>query len=58
MNNQTILELAAKWEQKSEPPQVEDGSDEAKGERMAAMGHRTALRACAEELRLLVKLLG
>lgn len=58
MNTEALLQLAAKWEQKAEPPSVEDGSEEAKCERAASMGHRTGLRACAEELRLLMKLLG
>lgn len=57
MNANTLLELAAKWEKAAEPPQVENGAD-AKVENSAAAGRRNGLRTCAEDLRLLVKLLG
>lgn len=58
MNTEALLQLAAKWEQKAEQPTVEDGSEQAKAARAMNIGHRTGLRTCAEELRLLVKLLG
>lgn len=58
MNASTLLELVAKWEKAAEPPQVENGAEEAKVERAAEAGRRNGLRTCAEDLRLLVKLLG
>lgn len=58
MNKITLLELVAKWEKAAEPPQVENGSEEAAGQRAMEHGRRLGYRDCAEELRLLVRVLG
>ena len=58
MNPQVLLELVKKWEAKSEHPDCEDGSPEAVIENAVERGARSQRRKCAEELNLLIKLLG
>lgn len=59
MKDETILELAAKWDRvanKDDGPQ--DGSPSAAVSNAMETGFRNALRGCAVDLRTLVKLLG
>jgi len=58
MNIATLIELAEKWERDAVTPQVEDGSPGAEIMNAKARGGREQLKACANDLRMLVQVLG
>ena len=58
ISEQTLKELAAKWDKDAIPPDCIDGSPEAKESNALAKGLRIGLEACARDLRILIKLLG
>lgn len=58
MNIQVLLELVAKWECKSLPSGEDVECPEAEVINAVARGERETYRQCAEELNLLIKLLG
>ncbi len=58
MNDAVLKELAAKWLRDAKPPEVADGSDEAKLGNALAKGVRMGLEKCAGDLLSIVKLLG
>jgi hypothetical protein len=58
ISEQTLKELAAKWDKDAIPPDCIDGSEEAKLGNALAKGIRLGLETCARDLRILVKLLG
>lgn len=58
MKDSVLLELAAKWERDARPPEVQDGSEEAKLRNATDAGLRIAMRNCSRQLRDLVELLG
>lgn len=58
MKDAVLLELAARWERDATPPEVSDGSDEAKIPNAKAQGERETLRMCADTLRSLIGMLG
>ena len=57
MNTQVLTELAAVWEAKSEAPDCENGNPEAQIENAVDRGRRSARAQCAEELRMLIKII-
>ena len=57
MNPQVLLELVAKWEAKSQNPDCENVDSEASIENAVNRGYRSALKDCANQLNLLIKLL-
>lgn len=58
MNNTVLKELAAKWKRDAVPPEVVDGSLEAKTGNVLAHGVRIGLEKCAGDLLSIIKLLG
>lgn len=58
MKDAVLLELANRWELEAKAPDCEDGSEAAKVSNAAGHAHRQAMRACADTLRSLVKMLG
>ncbi|MCK4827109.1 hypothetical protein KA005_65865 [bacterium] len=58
MNNEVLLELAARWERDARPVGAEDGSEEARIGNAVQQGQRECKRECADTLRTLVKMLG
>ena len=58
MNPQVLLELVKKWEAQSVVPDCEDGSPDAAVANATVRARCSQLHECAEELKLLVKLLG
>lgn len=57
MDPQVLLELIAKWEAKSQHPEIEDGRPESQVDNAYQRGIRNGKREAAEELNLLIKLL-
>jgi hypothetical protein len=58
MKSAILLELAARWERDARPPQCEDGAPEAQLTNAQYKGERRAKGMCAEDLRVLVRVLG
>jgi hypothetical protein len=58
MNEIVLKELAKKWKADAEPPQCEDGSDDAKLGNALGKGVRIGLNSCADDLLAIIKLLG
>ena len=58
MNDTVLKELAAKWKRDAVPPEVVDGSLEAKASNALAQGVRIGLEKCAGDLLSIIKLLG
>jgi len=58
MNNEVLLELAARWEQDAITPEVQDGSKESEIANAVNEGRRIGIRDSADILRMLVKILG
>jgi len=58
MNKETLLELTQKWERSAGIPEALDGSEEAKIPNAIKQGRREGKKECADDLRLLIKLLG
>jgi hypothetical protein len=58
MKDAVLLEMAARWERDAKPPDVENGSEDAKIPNAFSAGERQGIRACADGLRMLVSLLG
>lgn len=58
MKNETLLELAAKWERESKQPETRDGSKDAEVSNALKDGVCHGLSSCARQLRDLVALLG
>ena len=58
MKDVVLLELANRWELEAKAPDCEDGSEAAEVSNAAGHAHRQALRACADNLRSLVGMLG
>jgi hypothetical protein len=58
MNDKVLKELASKWLRDAKPPEVSDGSEEAKLGNALAKGVRIGLEECAGDLLSIIKLLG
>ena len=58
MKESVLLELANRWDRDGQPPDVQDGSDQAEIRNAVDRGHREAKRECADALRTLVIMLG
>jgi hypothetical protein len=58
VNNNVLLELVKKWEEQSITPEIEDGHPDAAHENAINKGIRLKAGKCAEELNLLIKILG
>jgi hypothetical protein len=58
MKDAVLQELANRWDADAEPPETEDGSEDAKIGNAIAQGERQAKKECADTLRMLVQILG
>jgi len=58
MHNSVLLELVAKWEKEAVEPECQDGSPDAEIENAVNRGARAKASKCAEDLNLLIKLIG
>ncbi len=58
MKSVVLLELAKRWKEMAEEPEVIDGSENAEISNDEARGRREGMRMCADSLEMIVSLLG
>ena len=58
MKDAVLKELATKWLRDAKPPEIMDGSEDAKLGNALAKGIRIGLEKCAGDLLSIIKLLG